>query len=82
MDDKPEIISFEFLNKEEHDYHNSKLKIYVIYIVEGTCDFDIPSFCNWTSDSTSDFEWILGTGQSTDFPVSGPPSDHTIGSKG
>lgn len=49
--------------------------------VDGTCDFDIPSFCNWTSDSASDFEWILGTGPSTDFPVSGPPSDHTIGSK-
>ena len=54
----------------------------IIYSVRGSCDFDAPSLCDWASDATSDFECRLSTGQSTDFPASGPPSDHTLKSKG
>lgn len=42
------------------------------------CDFEIPTICGYTQDSTDDFDWVRNQG-STGTPGTGPSIDATYG---
>ena len=49
-------------------------------LVRGSCDFEDGSLCGWQSDPKSDFDWVIESGPGSNWPLSGPPNDHTQGS--